>query len=383
MSPLKLNLPALATGLMVLGACASDAAPTGTQAPGADTVPQPTDSMPGDNEPSPGAQPGDTPGDPGHTGMDPEPTPGEVPPSVDPGTTPTPDGEGLRFVVLGDGGEGNDNQYLVGSQVAAVCAERGCEFALYLGDNFYDTGVSSVEDEQFDLKFEMPYAELSIPFYVVLGNHDYGGGGIGLDLDSGKAQYQIDYSDRSSKWTLPAAFYTFEAGGAQFFGLDTNSLMWGRDVDIQADWLSSELAASDARWTFAFGHHPYLSNGSHGNAGNYEGLPSITPIAAGTSVRDFMEDSVCGAIDVYFAGHDHTRQWLEPKCGTQFFVSGAAAKTTDLERRDDNPVRFEDDGKPGFLWVEIQGDTLNAAFFSDSTTPDYEDSVSKAEIAAP
>ena len=44
-----------------------------------------------------------------------------------------------------------------------------------------------------------------------------------------------------------------------------------------------------------------------------------------------MDDYVCGDIDVYFSGHDHNRQWLEPTCGTDFIVSGAGAKTTDLE----------------------------------------------------
>src|SRR5688572_3744110 len=83
-------------------------------------------------------------------------------------------GERLRFVVLGDGGEGNDAQYLVGQAMAGVCAELGCDFALYLGDNFYDTGVESVDDEQFQTKFEMPYADCDFPCYVVLGNHDYG-----------------------------------------------------------------------------------------------------------------------------------------------------------------------------------------------------------------
>ena len=47
----------------------------------------------------------------------------------------------------------------------------------------------------------------------------------------------------------------------------------------------------------------------------------------------FMEESVCGKIDVYFCGHDHNRQWFQPTCGTEFVVSGAAAKNTDLEGR--------------------------------------------------
>ena len=47
----------------------------------------------------------------------------------------------VRFVVLGDGGEGNDTQYAVAAAMDTVCDAKtdddgpGCEFALYLGDN--------------------------------------------------------------------------------------------------------------------------------------------------------------------------------------------------------------------------------------------------------
>src|SRR5688572_25019386 len=70
-------------------------------------------------------------------------------------TAPDPDGSSdggstgavsrgeVRFVALGDAGEGNENQAAVGQMIATVCEERGCDFALYLGDNFYDTGVDS------------------------------------------------------------------------------------------------------------------------------------------------------------------------------------------------------------------------------------------------
>ncbi len=42
----------------------------------------------------------------------------------------------LRFVALGDAGEGNDAQYKVAGAMANLCAEKGCDFAIYLGDNF-------------------------------------------------------------------------------------------------------------------------------------------------------------------------------------------------------------------------------------------------------
>ena len=81
-------------------------------------------------------------------------------------TVPVTTTEGtVRFVVLGDAGMGNQAQYDVAEAIKNVCAQRGCDFALYLGDNFYDTGVSSIDDSQFIDKFELPYANLDFPFY--------------------------------------------------------------------------------------------------------------------------------------------------------------------------------------------------------------------------
>ena len=106
--------------------------------------------------------------------------------------------ETLRFVAMGDGGEGNGTQLQVAQVIKTMCDARGgCAFALYLGDNIYDTGVDSVDDAQFQSKFEVPYAELLFPFYITLGNHDYGGGGAGWEFFKG--QFQVDYTAKSHR----------------------------------------------------------------------------------------------------------------------------------------------------------------------------------------
>jgi len=89
--------------------------------------------------------------------------------------------ETLRFIAFGDGGTGSGTQIQVADSVKAVCdAAGGCDFAIYLGDNIYDTGVDSANDQQFEDKFEIPYQNILFPFYVTLGNHDFGGGGAGF-----------------------------------------------------------------------------------------------------------------------------------------------------------------------------------------------------------
>jgi tartrate-resistant acid phosphatase type 5 len=284
----------------------------------------------------------------------------------------------VRFIAMGDGGEGNEDQYLVSQALEQVCSAKedarpGCDFALYLGDNFYDSGVDGIDDPQFQTKFEEPYANLSFPFYVALGNHDYGGdclftdcGGLGNEFE--KSEAQIEYTAYSDKWTLPDEYYTFLSEHVRFFGLDTNAIMWDPWLGTgegQDDWLQGELAASTATWHIAYGHHPFISNGKHGNAGEYEGLDWLgiaEEVVVGDGVLEFMEENICGQIDMYLCGHDHNRQWMGEACGTEFIVSGAAAKTTDLEGRG-NSTLFEDDTMEGFVWIEIQDNCLSGEFY--------------------
>lgn len=285
--------------------------------------------------------------------------------------------EVVRFVAMGDGGEGNGTQLQVAQAIKAECDARGgCMFALYLGDNIYDTGVDSAMDSQFQSKFEVPYMDLNFPFYITLGNHDYGGGGAGFEFYKG--DYQVEYTQYSSKWHLPSHYYTESIAvpgtTVDVFSLDTNSIMY-TGASSQKSWLQGALAASTATWKIAFGHHTYVSNGQHGNAGEYEGIPGL-PIISGGNVEDFMDDAVCGQADVYICGHDHNRQWLQPTCGTEFIVSGTAAKDTDLDPKG-TPTFFENDQLGGYLLVEIAGNTFTGWFYDENGTMEFTRTVNK------
>ena len=266
-------------------------------------------------------------------------------------------GDVIKFVAVGDTGKGNDGQKQVGAAIATFCASRGCDFVQLLGDNIYESGISSPSDSQMQDKFEIPYAQIDLPFWVVLGNHDYGGNGLGNEF--GKGQNEVDYTALSTKWKLPSAYWHRSDKRTEFFALDTNMIMWNLSGNQAAD-VRGWLEASTATWKIVLGHHPYLSNGKHGNAGNYDGLPSIVPIASGKNVKDFMEAVVCGRADVYICGHDHDRQWLTGTCqGTELMISGAGASVTGLEGS--NPTHFEKDTL-GFLYVTIIDRTLTGEF---------------------
>lgn len=315
------------------------------------------------------------------------------PATTDPGTTVAPpadssagdtagstgnslDGESgvVRFIALGDSGEGNEAQAAVANAAELVCEADGCDFGMLLGDNFYDVGVTSVDDPQFVTKFEDMYLSLGIPFYVILGNHDYGT----LSNDWPRGQYQVDYGVDNPNWNLPHYWYTFssESGDTQFFAMDTQRMMWDHETDEQWAWFDEQMAASTASWKVGFGHHPYISNGSHGNAGNYEGIGGIDFIS-GNVVKEFIDTRVCDQVDVYFSGHDHNRQAFDPVCGTYFIVSGSAAKVSGFEFREDNPTQWGNDQTEGFVWVEITGQDFVARFYDYTGLLDYEQSFTR------
>ena len=261
-------------------------------------------------------------------------------------------GDVVRFVALGDTGKGNDTQKMVAAAIAQKCAKDGCDFIQLLGDNVYDSGVASTSDQQWQDKFEVPYAGVTQPFYVVLGNHDYGGNGTGNEF--AKGQYEVDYTQKSSKWHLPSAYWHRTEKHVEFFGLDTNMQMYYMAGQQKTD-VAAWLAASTAKWKIALGHHPVLSNGPHGNAGSYEGQAWI-PIANGAGVKDFMESTVCGKVDLYICGHDHSLQWLKDQCkGTELMLSGAGAATTDLTGK--NATWFQGN-MPGFFYIVVDGSSL-------------------------
>tara|TARA_B100001109_G_C18865061_1_gene476888 strand:- start:56990 stop:58036 length:1047 start_codon:yes stop_codon:yes gene_type:complete len=288
----------------------------------------------------------------------------------------------VRFIAIGDMGTGEDGQYKVAAAIRSVCDSAGCDFAIGLGDNVYESGVDDVDDIQFETKFEDPYKDLNFPFYMTLGNHDNSWifGGDGLDNDRGDIQVGYHYKENrlSEKWQLPARYYAFNAPLNDneplitFLSLDSNPLAAVGDGDqdywqlpyrkTQAEWIDETLSQSPAPWKIAFAHHPFISNGRHGNAGIYDGVPG-----AGGIYYDMLKDHVCNIADVMIAGHDHDLQFLKPvdRCGSTYhIVSGAGGKTRELKDADRNDAYWQEGGVLGFFLIDISGDILTATAYT-------------------
>ena len=282
----------------------------------------------------------------------------------------------VRFIAVGDTGTGTREEQAVADAMVDKCAREGCDFVVLLGDNIYDSGPRGVDDAQWQAKFEKPFEALDVPFFAVLGNHDVATNAtLGVGYDMAKSVAEVEYSKRSLKWHMPDTFYTLSAGPVGFLMMNTPSLYQHTSQQAgQDEWVDAarDALAARHRWVISAGHHTYVSNGTdHGNAGSY--VKALNP-DDGTDIKRFFERHLCGQIDVVLTGHDHTRQWLDPKlcAGTEVIVSGAGSKTSSL--RNKNPTFFQS-LELGFLYVVATPNELHGQFITQNGQLDYERSV--------
>jgi tartrate-resistant acid phosphatase type 5 len=216
----------------------------------------------------------------------------------------------LEVIAIGDAGRGNTGQMNTALAMNNYAENIPIDFVLYLGDNSYSSGFSSVYDEKWKTRFEdiYDYPALDVPFYTLLGNHDY----------VGNVDAQLEYSSMfDTKFTLPAKYYSFkhvltDSIEILFIMLDTIILLkGGSEAETELNWFVNELSSSKADWKIVAGHYPLYSNGSHGNKEAL--IEIIEPV-----LLDYNAD-------LYIAGHDHNLELLKNDTGPYYIVSGSGA----------------------------------------------------------
>jgi acid phosphatase len=232
---------------------------------------------------------------------------------------------GLNFIVFGDWGRnGEQDQRDVAAQMAVAAHDIDAKFIISVGDNFYEDGVRSADDPQWQTSFEKVYAapSLQVPWQVILGNHDY----------HGNCDAQLAYAKTSPRWNMPARYFVQSlqvdaTTTADFFYLDTTPMIKSyysifnsektrdnvmtQDVPKQLAWFKAALAASTAKWKIVIGHHPIYSGGGHGDTA--ELVENILPLLQQYQVQ------------AYFNGHDHDLQHLQAG-KVNLFCSGAGSQ---------------------------------------------------------
>lgn len=209
---------------------------------------------------------------------------------------------GYKICILGDSGRNNIGQKIV----ANALTQENCDQIRHVGDIIYPSGLESLQDEKFNTHFFQHYKKIinqGIPFYIVLGNHDY----------KQRPDVWIKFAKKTPNLHFPYYYYFERFGDICFISLETNTKF------IQQYFWIHQLKRRDfkkCRFTMAFGHHPLYSFGKHMNAT--------------LGVRLFLENTIAGEVDSYFSGHDHDLQDVKVEDDTHYFISGAASKTRSI-----------------------------------------------------
>ena len=110
----------------------------------------------------------------------------------------------LNFMVASDmGRRGVSEQKNIASLMGKEADLNRISFIAVPGDPIHDDGVKSTEDSEWKDKFENIYTAsslMTLPWYVVAGNHEY----------HGSVQAIMDYSKLSQRWKAPARYFSFE-----------------------------------------------------------------------------------------------------------------------------------------------------------------------------
>lgn len=253
------------------------------------------------------------------------------------GADPAP---GASFLVIGDWGRGPEDakrhaaQQQVADAMGKTTSERHPAAVICLGDNFYPDGAATADSPLFDLAFEKVYTapSLQVPFWVLLGNHDY----------HKSVQGELDYAAQrkgSGRWTLPSRYWSRTvdvAPGtkAKFVMLDTSPFVRAyatgkeakglidaakQDTAAQLAWLDQELAEPGIAWRIVCGHHPLWSGGNHGDTAELK--ERLLPILRKHNVQ------------LYACGHDHHPQVFVRE-GLTEVISGNASEIREVKAKE-------------------------------------------------
>jgi len=210
-----------------------------------------------------------------------------------------PHAEKLCFV--GDTGTGEKEQY----EVARAMEKANCDAVFIAGDIIYPIGIWSKKSNAFKKKFLRPFESLrqKSEIFLALGNHDY----------YGRQSLYLEIVKPFKNVQFPNYFYQVVTKSACIFVLDTN-----KGLDEQVDWLRVVKNDYPCPKTILVGHHPYLSQGEHGDATGKR--------------KDFYEEILQLNFDAVVAGHDHHLSYEGKTKNTHHFITGAGAKLRDFDQ---------------------------------------------------
>ena len=229
----------------------------------------------------------------------------------------------INFLVLNDSGRnGYYEQKPIAEIMGRLAEEDDIEAVLALGDVHHFMGVASTSDPLWMTNYELIYShpELQIPWYPILGNHEY----------RGNTQAVLDYSKVSRRWMMSRRYYSkvFEDDGVsvRIVFIDTVPLIdkyrndtedypsaSSQNMERQLRWLDKELASAREQWVVVVGHHPVFAHTSKDESERTDLQQRLLPILKRHKV------------DMYICGHVHNFQHIRQEGSEIDFIVNSAA----------------------------------------------------------
>lgn len=218
----------------------------------------------------------------------------------------------LNFYLANDlGRNGYYDQKSIAELMGRMAENVDIECVIAAGDVHHFEGVRSVNDPLWMTNYELIYnhPELMIPWYAILGNHEY----------RGNPQAVIDYTNISGRWNMPARYYTFvlENDGItiRMVMVDTAPLIdkyrkdsqkypdaCKQDINQQLNWIDSVLTSAKEDWVIVVGHHPIFAETGKDDSERLDLQKRLDSV-----LRKHAN------VDMYLCGHIHNFQYIRPK----------------------------------------------------------------------
>ena len=259
----------------------------------------------------------------------------------------------LNIYLVNDmGRNGYYDQKPLAELMGEMAEEVDPECVAALGDVHHFYGVASVSDPLWFTNYEHIYShpDLMLPWYPVLGNHEY----------RGNTQAVLDYAGVSRRWMMPARYYTkvFEEDGfsLRLVWLDTTPLISKYRSDdkyadaalqndtLQLAWADSVLASSREDWVVVMGHHPVYAHTYKEESERADLQQRLDPILRRHHV------------DMYVWGHIHNFQHLRVDGSDLDYVVNSAASLSRVPEAVEGTVFYS--AEPGFSILSADSLTL-------------------------
>jgi hypothetical protein len=257
----------------------------------------------------------------------------------------------LSLIALGDQGNGSLRQWRVAHAMETIADRDGrLDLVALLGDNFYGKTLTGVDDAQWQSKFEKVYTGhwLShVPFYAVLGNHDY----PSRDAELTYARQQVG----SGRWQMPDPTYTRDFGQADgrpllrvvFFDSEGEGADLGDQVQVIEQ--AFEQPGPAPIWRVVTAHHPLRTASSD----------TDTPLAAA-----LLPTLLRQHVDLYLSGHDHSHQLLLRPGEPAWVISGGGGQKLNPMLDATQPHAFAA-VEAGFVKLDLSASHLDLVFYNE------------------